>query len=242
MGKAGWAALAVGMALALTGASPCAAAPRAPRNGAAAAWPLHFHHQHHKAKPAAAQPDPAPAEPSILGPAAPSAAGPAVAPAGYRLGPEDVISVQVWQEPHISSRNLPVRPDGMISVPLAGQIRAEGLTPAQLQAAIAQRLRPYLSDPAVTVQVEQVRSHKVYVLGRVRRPGIYVLAGPTRVLDAIAMAGGLGEFANRGHIYVLRRLGSGQVQRLPFDYKKVIAGKGAKQNILLRPGDTVVVP
>lgn len=190
--------------------------------GTAAAWP--FHH-HHKAKP-----DPAPAAQS------------AAAPAGYRLGPQDVISVEVWQEPQISSRDLPVRPDGMISVPLAGQIRAEGLTPAQLQAAIAQRLRPFLSDPAVTVQVEQVRSQKVYVLGQVRRPGIYVLGGPTRVLDAIAMAGGLGEFANRGHIYVLRRDGGGQVQRLPFDYKKVINGKGAKENVWLQPGDTVVVP
>ncbi len=181
-------------------------------------------HHHHSAKP-----DPAPAAQHA-------------AASGYRLGPQDVISVDVWQEPKISSRDLPVRPDGMISLPLAGQIRAEGLTPAQLQAAIARRLRPYLSNPAVTVQVDQVRSHKVYVLGRVRRPGIYVLAGPTRVLDAIAMAGGLAEFANRSHIYVLRRLGGGRTRRVAFDYKRVIAGKDAKENVRLRSGDTVVVP
>ncbi|MGH9533426.1 MAG: polysaccharide biosynthesis/export family protein [Terriglobales bacterium] len=181
------------------------------------------HHQH------PAKPDPAPAAQHA-------------AAAGYRLGPQDVISVDVWQEPQISSRDLPVRPDGMISVPLAGQIRAEGLTPAQLQAAIARRLRPYLSDPAVTVQVDQVRSHKLYILGRVHHPGIYVLAGPTRVLDAIAMAGGLAEFANRRHIYVLRRLGGGRTRRIAFNYKRVIAGKDAKENIRLRPGDTVVVP
>ncbi|HXR96744.1 MAG TPA: polysaccharide biosynthesis/export family protein [Terriglobales bacterium] len=161
--------------------------------------------------------------------------------AEYKVGPDDLLDIEVWHEPDISGK-VPVRPDGKISVPLAGEIVAAGQTAPELQAAIATRLRPYLSDPAVTVVVDQVNSRKVNVLGQVLHPGTYALGTDTHVLDALATAGGPAPFAHLSRIYVLRRLPSGRVLRFPFDYKQVIAGGNPGQNALLQPGDTIVVP
>jgi polysaccharide biosynthesis/export protein len=185
---------------------------------------------------------------SLGGAAAARAQAPTPAPtsvprldAEYRVGPDDLLDIEVWHEPDISGK-VPVRPDGKISVPLAGEIQASGQTAPELQATIATRLRPYLSDPAVTVVVDQVNSRKVNVLGQVLHPGTYPLGTDTRVLDALATAGGPAPFAHLSRIYVLRRLPSGKILRFPFDYKQVIAGGNPAQNAMLLPGDTIVVP
>lgn len=159
----------------------------------------------------------------------------------YKLGAGDLIDVQVWHEPEISG-HAPIRPDGKIAIPLAGEMQAAGLTPSELKAAITQRLRAYVSVPSVTVIVEQVNSRKFNILGQVAHPGAYALALRTRVLDAIAMAGGLGEFAHPSRIYVLRPGVGGHVDKMDFNYKKVIDGKDVTENVSLLPGDTVVVP
>jgi polysaccharide biosynthesis/export protein len=159
----------------------------------------------------------------------------------YMIGPDDVLAINVWKEPEIS-RTLPVRPDGNISLPLIGDLLASGRTTQQLQELIKQQLTAYLSSPEVTVLVQEVKSHKFNIIGEVAKPGSYVMTAPITVLDAIAVAGGLGEFARATKIYVLRVNADGTHVRLPFNYKQVIKGQDLTADVDLQPRDTVVVP
>ena len=161
--------------------------------------------------------------------------------AEYVIGPDDVLAVNVWKEPEIS-RTLPVRPDGNISLPLIGDLMASGHTPAQLQGEIRQQLVAYLSNPEVAVLVQEAKSHKFNIVGEVEKPGSYVISGPMTILDAIAIAGGLRDFARQSKIYVLRFNADGSRSRIPFNYKQVIKGNALQVDVQLQPRDTVVVP
>jgi polysaccharide export outer membrane protein len=158
----------------------------------------------------------------------------------FVIGNDDVLAINVWKEPDIS-RSIPVRSDGKISLPLVGEVQAAGLTPMKLEKDIAGKLKNYISEPEVTVIVQQVNSQKFNILGQVARPGSYGIANSTTVLDAIALAGGFRDFAKKKSIYVLRQGGSGE-SRIPFNYKDVSQGKNMSQNIKLQPGDTIIVP
>ena len=159
----------------------------------------------------------------------------------YVIGPEDVLAVDVWKEPEIS-RTVPVRPDGKISLPLLGDMMANGLTAEQLQASIKQQLQGFVSSPEVTVIVQEIRSEKVNVVGQVVKPGSYALSKPMTVLDALVMAGGFRDFAKQKKIYVLRVNKDGTSNRMAFNYKQVIKGRNLSQNVALEPHDTIVVP
>ncbi len=158
----------------------------------------------------------------------------------YIIGPEDVLDVNVWKEPD-NSKTVPVRPDGKISLPLLNDVQAAGLTPMQLQENIKEGLKKYISEPQVTVIVTQVNSRRVFVLGEVARTGALPLLPNMTVLQALSAAGGLSQYAKASGIYVLRTENGRQVT-FPFNYKDVIRGKRPEQNILLKSGDTVVVP
>jgi polysaccharide export outer membrane protein len=159
----------------------------------------------------------------------------------YLIGADDVLAINVWKEPDLS-RTVPVRPDGRITLPLIGDIAASGTTPRQLQASIEQDLTKFIAKPAVTVIVQEAKSHKFNIVGEVQKPGAYVLTGPLTVLDAIALAGGFRDWAKVKSIYVLRPGPNGSRSKLAFNYKKVIKGNDVAQNIQLKTGDTVVVP
>lgn len=159
----------------------------------------------------------------------------------FVIGPDDVLAVSVWKEPDIS-RSVPVRSDGKITLPLVGELQAGGLTPRQLQTEIATRLESYISEPEVTVMVQEVRSQRFNILGQVAKPGSYLISNQAKVLDAIALAGGFRDFAKKKSIYVLRQSASGDQMRLPFNYAEVVRGKHPDQNIDLKPHDTVIVP
>jgi polysaccharide export outer membrane protein len=165
----------------------------------------------------------------------PAAAAP-VDPKTYVIGIQDVISVRVWRERELSG-DFVVRPDGKISMPLAGEIEADGLTPDQLKARIVAALETYMNRPEVTLEVRQVNSKRFYMSGEINRPGAYVIISPTTVLEAISNAGGLRDFANGKKIVIMR--GN---ERLKFNYKEVIKGKNMEQNILLQPGDHIIIP
>jgi polysaccharide export outer membrane protein len=164
-----------------------------------------------------------------------------VRPDTYIIGSDDMLSINVWKEPEMS-KAVPVRPDGMISLPLLGEIKARGLTPVQLEDQISDLLRKIMSDPQVTVIVTQVNSLSYNIVGQVARPGYFSLTRPMTVLDAIALCGGFRDFAKQKKIYVLRKGPDGNEHRLKFNYKEVIKGKNMAQNIELRPHDTLVVP
>lgn len=159
----------------------------------------------------------------------------------YVIGAEDVLSIYVWKEPDFS-RTVPVRPDGMISLPLLGEIKAVGSTPVQLQDILAQAMKKYVSDPQVTVMVDRISSLNFNIVGNIGRAGYFPLTHRMTVLDAIAMAGGFKDFAKTKKIYVLRKGPSGAEERIPFNYNAVIKGNNPQQNIELQPGDTIVVP
>jgi polysaccharide biosynthesis/export protein len=159
-----------------------------------------------------------------------------VDPKAYLIGAEDVISIRVWKEPENSGQFV-VRPDGKISIPLIGEIQAAGLTPEKLSANIAQGLQKVMVHPEVTVGVEKVNSKKYFIQGEVNRPGSYPLVIDTSVLEALVNAGGFREFANTKKIVVLR--GS---ERLKFNYHEVTKGKKMDQNIMVKPGDQIIVP
>ncbi len=159
----------------------------------------------------------------------------------YIIGDDDVLAINVWKEPEVS-RTVPVRSDGRISLPLAGEVQARGQTPLQLERELASKLQSYISEPEVTVIVEQVKSQKFNILGQIGRPGEYPLTNSMTVLDAIAVAGGFRDFAKQKSIYVLRQNPGGGESRIPFNYKDVIKGKNSAQNIRLQPRDTIVVP
>src|SRR5438552_3788199 len=157
----------------------------------------------------------------------------------YRIGPEDVLDIAVWNNTAIS-RTVPVRPDGKVSLPLLNDVQAAGLTPMQLRDILVKKLAEYIPTPEVSVIVREVHSFKVSVIGEVKRTGRHELKSRATVLDVLAMAEGLGEFAARGRIFILRREGN-TVKRIPFNYNKVVSVDGM-ENILLQPGDIIVVP
>src|SRR5580658_9903907 len=159
----------------------------------------------------------------------------------YIIGIDDVLAISVWKEPDVS-KTVPVRSDGKISLPLAGEVQASGETPLQLEKLLATKLQSFISEPEVTVIVSEVKSQKFNVLGMVARPGSYPLTNSATVLDAIALAGGFRDFAKQKSIYILRQNPNGGQSRLPFNYKEVIRGKDSAQNIKLQPRDTIVVP
>jgi polysaccharide export outer membrane protein len=164
----------------------------------------------------------------------------AVADADYKIGPQDMVRIDVWKEPEIS-RTIPVRPDGKISLPLLNDVQASGLTAIQLGNSIHDGLTKYLNSPQVTVTVTEINSRRVYITGEVNRPGALPLLPDMTVLQALSSGGGFTQFAKLKGIYVLRNEGGKQV-KLPFNYKEVVKGKNQEQNILLLPGDVIVVP
>lgn len=173
--------------------------------------------------------------------AAPAPAGTAVtAPAdSYVLGPADVISVTVWKEPTLSGSIL-IRPDGMISLPLLGDVSASGLTPLQLADQLTARFRKYIQDPNISVVLTQINSKKIYLLGEVTKKGPVDMTPGMTLLEAIASGGGLTEYANSRKIYILRATG-GKQEKIPVQYKRALKGDSAC-NLALQSGDTIVVP
>jgi polysaccharide export outer membrane protein len=161
-------------------------------------------------------------------------------PPSYVIGPGDVLGVVLWRQEGMSG-DVVVRPDGKISVPLLDDVHASGLTPHQLSQLIQQTATRFVQDPNVTVIVRQINSRAVYITGRVARPGRYPLNGSTSILQLIAMAGGLAEWANEQNV-VLMRPDQDQFVTHRFNYKDVIERKNLAQNIELEPGDTVIVP
>jgi polysaccharide biosynthesis/export protein len=159
----------------------------------------------------------------------------------FVIGGDDILAISVWKESDIS-RTVPVRSDGKISLPLIGEVQASGQTPRQLEVEIAAKLQSYISEPDVTVIVQEVRSQRFNILGQISRPGSYALTNSMTVLDAIAMAGGFRDFAKQKSIYVLRAKADGSQQRISFNYKEMIKGKNPDQNVKLTPRDTIVVP
>jgi polysaccharide biosynthesis/export protein len=158
----------------------------------------------------------------------------------YRLGPEDVVEVSVWKEPDMT-KQLVVQPDGKIFYPLVGEIRAAGKTVKQLQDEISKRLEKFVTDASVTVILLKTQYYKFFVTGKVNKPGEFLVGRPTSALQAIAMAGGLTPFASPRNIKIVRKLG-GIDEVYPFNYKDVSKGLLMSQDILLQPGDVVVVP
>lgn len=159
----------------------------------------------------------------------------------YVIGANDLLEIDVWKEKEIS-RTIPVRPDGKISLPLVGEIQASGLTPMQLQDDLTRRLKAFIENPEVTVIITDPRSHQFNVVGEVNRTGSYPLTEAMTVLDAIAQSGGFKDFAKETKIYVLRPMPDGTRVRIPFNYKQVIKGRDMQENVVLKPGDTIVVP
>lgn len=160
--------------------------------------------------------------------------------AAFVIGPEDVLAVDVWKEPEIT-RTVPVRPDGKISLPLLGDVQASGLTASDLGASITEKLKKYISNPQVTVIVSVVNSQRIYVMGEVNHGGAFPLLPNMTVMQALSSAGGFTQFANLKNVYVLRNENGKQV-KYPFNYKEAIKGKRLDQDILLKPGDTIIVP
>jgi polysaccharide export outer membrane protein len=173
-------------------------------------------------------------------PAYNNAARGATSDPNYVIGPQDVIDVNVWKEPDIS-RTVPVRPDGKISLPLLNDVQAAGMTPAQLGNQITASLKKFVTNPQVTVIVTAINSQRIYVLGEVTRPGAFPLLPGTTVLRGLSSAGGFTQFAKMKGIYVLR-LENGKQVKYPFNYKDVVNGKHPEQDIVLKAGDTIVVP
>jgi polysaccharide biosynthesis/export protein len=159
--------------------------------------------------------------------------------AAYQIGPEDLLDISVWKNVELS-RVVPVRPDGKVSLPLVNDIQAAGLTPTELRDRITTKLAEYIPAPEVSVMVREVHSRKVAVVGAVKMPGRYEMKSPMTVLEAIALAQGLSDFASRDRIVVLREV-NGKTTEIPFNYRK-IGDNGSQQNFFLRPGDIVVVP
>lgn len=186
-----------------------------------------------QSKPETPAQAPEAAKPSPLEPVTVPAS---VDPKSYRLGPDDVVNIRVWREQELTGMHV-IRPDGKITMPLIKEIDAKGLTPDELAKRITERLTEIIKEPQVTVDVFQVRSQKYYITGEVNRPGPYYLTGPLTVFDALSLAGGFKEFANKKDIKIIRG-----TNRLKFNYNDVVKGKNLKQNIHIEPGDTILVP
>ena len=186
------------------------------------------------AKQAAPGPAPAPA------PAKPEVAPRVTLPDGYVIGTDDVLSVMFWRDKDMSVDAV-VRPDGKITLPLINDIQAAGLTPDQLRERLNVEAATFLENPAASVFVKAINSRKVFITGEVQKPGSYVLTGPMTVLQLIATAGGLAPYARRSEI-VIMRIEGGKPVALSFDYEAISKRNKLDQNILLKPGDTVLVP
>jgi polysaccharide export outer membrane protein len=167
-----------------------------------------------------------------------------VDPNEYRIGPEDLLQISVWKNEAISQKQ-PVRPDGKVTLPLLNDVAVAGLTPMELRELLVEKLAEYIPSPEVSVIVLEPRSFKVSVMGEVPKPGRYELRSRTTVLDVIALAGGLSQYASRTKIVVLRPDGQGKgkgQKRLPFNYNKAVSADGGQENFHLQSGDIVVVP
>jgi polysaccharide export outer membrane protein len=164
----------------------------------------------------------------------------ATADPNYVIGAQDVVDVTVWKEAELT-RSVPVRPDGKISLPLLNDVQAAGLTPQQLSAQITTELKKYITDPQVTVIVTTINSQRIYILGEVNHAGAYPLLPGMMAVQALSSAGGFTPFASVKKIYILR-MEDGKQVKYPLNYKEVIAGKAPQENIVLKAGDTVVVP
>jgi len=158
----------------------------------------------------------------------------------YVIGPEDVLSINVWNEAALTGQ-VPVRRDGKISLPLVDEIHAAGLTPLQLKEKLTLRLKEFIDNPNVSVIVTQANSQKVYVSGEVRTPGVYPLRGETTLLQVIPMAGGFTEWSDQKKVLIIRKEG-GKDKRIVVNYKKIVSGEDMSYNIILEPGDTIIVP
>lgn len=158
----------------------------------------------------------------------------------YKLQPGDILLISVWKEEDLQSEVL-IRPDGKFSFPLAGDLDAKGQTVLQVQGAIAERIEKYVPDPVVTVQVRQILGNKVYVIGKVNRPGEFPLVHDMDVMQALSVAGGMATFASANKIRILRR-SVGALSAIVFNYGDIEDGENLDQNIMLQPGDVVVVP
>jgi polysaccharide export outer membrane protein len=163
---------------------------------------------------------------------------PAVVPAAYKIGVGDVLHITVWEEPQLTETAV-VRPDGKISMPLVTEVDVAGLTPEAAQQVLTDRLVKFVHKPRVTVTVQEIHSRMVYITGEVQRPGAYPLMDTMNVVQLVARAGGLTDFAKEKRMYVLR---GGTSARVNVNYEKVLKGQAPQQNVELAPGDTVVVP
>lgn len=157
----------------------------------------------------------------------------------YRIGREDVLDIAVWRDPDLS-RTVPVRPDGFISMPMTGDVVAAGKTPAELAEELKQKLSPYVQEPRITVIVREVNSSRVFVTGEVANPGAYPLRGRVSLVQAIALAGGFTDFADSDAILLIRTDDKGT--QIPVRYSDLISDGEKYKELLLRPGDTIVVP
>ncbi len=193
--------------------------------------------------PAASKPAPASPAPSSVTPA--PGAGPTIpkgvqVPADYVIGPEDVLTIVFWREKDLSS-DVIVRPDGRISLPVIQDVQAAGLTPEQLRESLTKAAERYVEDPNVTVVVKDINSRRVFITGQVAKPGPYDITSPMTVLQLIAFAGGLLEYADDEKILIMRVEKDNPVS-YRFNYKEITRQRNLKQNITLKPGDTVIVP
>jgi len=188
--------------------------------------------------PAKRAPVPAAAAAPTNAPAAAAPAGAAPVSADYKIGIDDVLDIAVWNNTTVS-RTVPVRPDGKISLPLLNEVQAAGLTPSQLRASLMSKLVEYMPTPEVSVIVREVHSNKISVLGEVRKAGRYEISQRATVLDAVALAGGFNDFARRTKLVIMRQEGNG-TKRIPINYNRIVAEED--DNVILQPGDIVVVP
>lgn len=162
-------------------------------------------------------------------------------PNHFVLGAGDVLLVTVWKDPELT-REVLVRPDGKISFPLIDDIDAAGRTVSDLRGDIQERIKEFVPGSPVSVILTKLLSRKVYVMGKVMHPGVFLMDGNMTVVQALALAGGLTPYSSEGRILVLRRDTDGKDQALPFDYGDLAKGSGMEQNVLLRPDDTIIVP
>jgi polysaccharide biosynthesis/export protein len=158
----------------------------------------------------------------------------------YKIGAQDILRIDVWKEDQLT-RTVPVRPDGKVTLPLLNDVQAAGLTPMQLAGVISEGLKKFINGPQVTVSVTEINSRRVYVTGEVSKAGAFPLLPNMTVLQALSSSGGFTQFAKLKNIYVLRVENGKQVKH-PFNYKEAVNGKNPEQNILLQPGDVIVVP
>lgn len=161
-------------------------------------------------------------------------------PNDYIIGEEDVLTITIWKE-HDLSGTMVVRPDGKITVPLVGEINVVGMKPLQLQTLLEDKLKPFITVPQVSISVNQINSRKIYLIGQVVREGSFPINSSLTILQVLSAAGGLRDFAKKKKIYILRKQGDEEI-RFPFDYDAAIHGRNREQNILVQPGDTIVVP